>query len=274
MKRFFLILSVALGAFALSACSKSEQRQEEKSIREILYPNGEELRDRSISSVYMKKDIRYNIWLPTSYNHETAYPILYLLHGAGDNQDAWLDPNSGNAAVIASKYMREGGTPMIIVMPDAQLTFYLGDYEKFLHQELMPKVETDFKFSGKRAIAGLSMGGFGTLYHALTYPDKFTYAYAMSPAACVDWPGFGTIVTLDDMKAKAASLEGLSVRPDFTIEVGNQDTTVDNAKSKELSDAINEAAHCEWIARDGIHYWTFWPDCLAKALVKIGNTFK
>lgn len=42
---------------------------------------------------------------------------------------------------------------------------------------------------------------------------------------------------------------------------------------KELSDAINQAAHCEWIARDGIHYWDFWQQCLPKALKKAGESF-
>ena len=50
----------------------------------------------------------------------------------------------------------------------------------------MPKVETAFGCNGKRAIAGLSMGGFGTVYHALKYPGKYTCAYAMSPAVSED----------------------------------------------------------------------------------------
>ena len=91
----------------------------------------------------------------------------------------------------------------------------------------------------------------------------------MSPATSMSW-----FITLDQMKEKAAALAGIKPHPDFTIEVGNQDTTVSNADAKELSDAINDAAHCEWIARDGIHYWNFWQECLPKALQKAGESFK
>ena len=55
-------------------------------------------------------------------------------------------------------------------------------YATFFLEEFIPHVESKFHGNGKRAIAGLSMGGFGTLYHCLFHPEKWTYAYAMSPA--------------------------------------------------------------------------------------------
>ena len=65
------------------------------------------------------------------------------------------------------------------------------------------------------------------------------------------------------------------VFPALTIEVGNQDTTVDNAAAKTLAnDLISKGLTVEWIARDGIHYWNFWQECLPKALQKAGDSFK
>ena len=70
--------------------------------------------------------------------------------------------------------------------PDGQNVFYVdGDqykYATFFLEEFIPHVESKFHGNGKRAIAGLSLGGFGTLYHCLLHPEKWTYAYAMSPA--------------------------------------------------------------------------------------------
>ena len=169
----------------------------------------------------------------------------------------------GNARAIAKAYVSGGGVPMIIVMPNGLSSFYLGAYEPYFEEELMPYVEEAFGGNGKRAIAGLSMGGFGTLYHALKYPAKFTYAYAMSPAANAS------------MKAMIDEQPDKSVFPAFTIEVGNQDTTVDNAASRELAEYMNaQGVSCEFIARDGIHYWNFWQECLPKALQKIGESFQ
>lgn len=246
-----------------SACGGDEPEVvEQVDLKELLFANSEVKKGLAIDSKAMKMRLKYDLYLPPKFDSEKEYPILYLLHGAGDDQDAWLD--KGDAQKIADNYIKnQGGIPMIIVMPDAQRTFYMGNYEQYLHEELMPEVEGRYKFSGKRAVAGLSMGGFGTLYHALKYPTKFTYAYAMSPA------------TSDTFKALVDAQSNKSVFPPFTIEVGNQDTTVDNSAAKDLADYMKgKGLSVEFIARDGIHYWNFWQECLPKALKKAGDSFK
>lgn len=263
MRSFLIVLAAVLGMIVPSACGKDDPEEvEQVDLKELLFANSEVKKGLAIDSKAMKMRMKYDLYLPPKFDSEKAYPILYLLHGAGDDQDAWLD--KGDAQKIADNYIKnQGGTPMIIVMPDAQLTFYMGNYEQYLHEELIPEVEGKYKFSGKRAVAGLSMGGFGTLYHALKYPAKFTYAYAMSPA------------TADTFKALVDAQSNKSVFPPFTIEVGNQDTTVDNAAAKDLADYMKgKGLSVEFIARDGIHYWNFWQECLPKALKKAGNSFK
>ena len=258
---FFAVL--ALGALlALGACGKEDPAGDDGPLNPLdyLYPNGQEVRDLSIQSTAMKRTMKYSVWLPPKFDGKKAYPILYLLHGAGDDQNSWLD--KGDVLNIAGRYVKNGGVPMIIVMPDAQLTFYSNDFETYFHEELMPAVESAYKFSGKRALAGLSMGGYGTLYHALKYPEKFTYGYAMSPAVA---DCFASFIDLQSDK---------KVFPSFTIEVGEQDTTVDNAASKTLADEMSsKGLKVEWISRAGIHYWNFWQECLPKALKKVGESF-
>ena len=231
--------------------------------------------DLSMYSSSMGRNMTYSVYLPAGYDKEKNYPIFFLLHGYEDtNQNAkhnrcWLD--KGNAAKIADDYMKAGGVPMVIVMPNGLDKFYINDgYEKYFEEELMPKVEADYKCNGKRAIGGLSMGGFGTLYHSLKYPAKFTYAYAMSPAAKIDW-GFMKI----DPKDFIALQEDKSVFPSYTIEVGLQDFTVNNNDAKTLCRAMTQnGISCEWIEREGTHDWPFWKVCLPKALVKVGESFK
>ena len=255
--------ALALGALlALGACGKEgTDPVEQVDLLDILKSKSEVRRGLTIDSKAMKRQMKYDVYLPPRYDPETAYPVLYLLHGAGDDQNAWLD--KGNAMQIAAKYVKTGGKPMIIVMPDAQMTFYLGAYEQYLHEELMPTVEAKYKFSGKRAVAGLSMGGYGTLYHALKYPAKFMYAYAMSPATDVN-----------SFKAMIDAQSDKKVFPGFTIEVGTEDTTVNNADSEQVANYMKEQGmNCEWIARSGIHYWNFWQECLPKALKKAGESF-
>lgn len=209
----------------------------------------------------MNRTLKTTVWLPAEYDESRSYPFLYLLHGYGDDNDSWIQ--KGRAYSIANKYLDGGGVPMVIVMPDGLTEFYQGRYETYMHEELMPMVESKFHCNGKRAVTGLSMGGYGTLYHALKYPDKFTYAYAMSPAA--DLNAFRILATAHDP----------SEYPPFTVESGTQDYTVGIEGVRELADMlISCGLRCEFIERPGGHDWNFWPVCLEKALVKVGKSFE
>jgi len=255
---------------ALSACGNKDNPQEEEpqDLIDLLYPNGQEKKDFEIKSTAMKQTMKYSVWLPPKFDANKAYPILYLLHGYGDDNNSWLSNTTqygmvhgGNAAEIAARYVKTGGTPMIIVMPDGLVSFYLGDYETYLHEELMPKVEADYKFSGKRAVAGLSMGGFGTLYHALKYPSKFTYAYAMSPAGDV---------------SMAEMVTDPKILPGITVETGEADTTTPMSGITPFVEALRaKGVNMEYITVPNYgHEWTFWRACLPHALKKAGESFK
>jgi S-formylglutathione hydrolase FrmB len=263
---------MALGVLALSACGNKDnpnEGQEPVNILDLLYANGKEVRDQEIRSTAMQQTMKYNVWLPPKYNKDTSYPILYLLHGAGDDHNAWLSntinayggQQGGDAAQIAANYVKANGVPMIIVMPDAQLSFYMGNFETYMYQELMPTVEKDYKFNGKRAVAGLSMGGYGTLYYALKYPQMFTYAYAMSPAVSTE---------MADMVTDPKILPGM------TVETGEADITTQMATITPFVEAMRaKGVNIDYITVPNYgHQWEFWRACLPHALQKIGESFK
>ena len=136
-----------------------------------------------LPSKILKMDRKYAVYLPPGYEtSERSYPILYLLHGAGDDQTGWVQ--FGEVLQLTDKAIAEGkSTAMIIVMPDANTgrrgytNSATGDwlYEDFFFNELMPFVEKKFRIKTDkryRAISGLSMGGHGSFIYALHRPDR------------------------------------------------------------------------------------------------------
>ena len=225
------------------------------------YYNGTVVRNRSIYSTCMKMNMKYSIYLPGDYDEGESFPILYLLHGYGDENNAWID--KGKLMKTADSYEKNGGRQMIVVCPDGLISFYVGDFEKYMYEELMPHIESTYKFNGKRAVAGLSMGGYGTLYYWSKYPEMYSYAYAMSPA--VDVSGTEQILADKDKE----------ILPALTIETGIQDTTTPLSGINPFHEyLVSEGIEHEFITRDGIHDWKFWQECLPKVLNKCGEAFE
>ena len=225
--------------------------------------DGYAIRNMTVSSTAMNRTMKYSIYLPSGYEEGTEYPILYLLHGYGDENNAWLD----KGLLINNTFIHEtnGGTPMIVVCPDGLAEFYVNKFETYMHNELMPHIESTYKFNGKRAVAGLSMGGYGTLYHGLKYPDLFSYAYACSAAI--------------DMGDKYPSLYDLARKanpdqlPGITLEMGTEDYTTGNGFNFHNTLTAEGIQH-EYITRSGTHDWKFWQECLPKVLKKCGESFE
>ena len=148
----------------------------------------------SLDSEILKMERKFAIYLPSDYeSSERSYPVLYLLHGAGDDQTGWVQ--FGEVLHIADNAIGNGtATPMIIVMPDGNTgqRGYFNDlkndwrYEDFFFEEFMPFVEKHYRIKGEkryRAVSGLSMGGGGTFMYALHHPELFSSACPLS-ASC------------------------------------------------------------------------------------------
>lgn len=279
MMKKFLYLSAVLLAWTACDTSKTKDNDPWGNINPEDGPKKSQVfRTLSMQSSKMGRKMTYSVWLPAEYDESRTYPFFYLLHGYETNDQngvfdvCWLD--KGNAARIADDYQRAGGVPMVIIMPNGLNKFYQADgYEAYFEEELMAKVEADYHCNGKRAIGGLSMGGYGTIYHALKYPQKFTYAYPMSAAASM--PGIPDPKDFIDLQSD------MSVFPPFTFEVGSNDGTVGyNVGSKILYQYMqSKGIPCEWVEWTtgnswGDHIWEFWQECLPKALIKVGESFQ
>ena len=240
----------------------------------FLEVKGTVMRDLVIDSQVLGRQMKYSVYLPEGFDGQTTLPVLYMLHGYGDDQNSWLD--KGNLAALTSEAITNGEVgKMVVVTPDAMQTFYCNGvqdglaYEDFFFNELVPTVEAMFnvgKERAKRAVGGLSMGGYGTLYYAVKHSEMFCCAYAMSPACYIDG-----LPNLFDLYSAANASE----LPDLTMEVGTEDTTVYGA-CPYLAGTIQPLglANCEYIERAGVHDWAFWKGCYPKFMTKLGKYFK
>lgn len=134
---------------------------------------------------------RAHVYTPPGYfNGRDRYPVLYLVHGAGDSDDNWT--STGHAHYILDNLIAAGkAKPMIIVMPAGHTPERAGggnmlantDFGQDLLQRLVPLVDRTFRTQARarsRAMAGLSMGGAHTLQFGLTHPETFHYVGVFS----------------------------------------------------------------------------------------------
>lgn len=145
-------------------------------------------------------DRDFYVYTPAGYDpkRKEAYPVLYLLHGLGDDAQSWL--TQGNANVVLDNLIAQGkAKPMIMVNPlgyghaggGQGAPDMLVHFADALLNEVMPRVEKEFnvaKDRDHRAIAGLSMGGAESTFVGLNHLDKFAYIGSFS-GAYVMWPG-------------------------------------------------------------------------------------
>lgn len=137
-----------------------------------------------LDSKLTKRQMPFRILLPEDYsNPQSRFPVLYLLHGLFGSFENWTD-----LTCIAENPARQG---LIIVMPEGENGWYTDGnnsedrYESYLISELILKVDEEFRTipnAKGRAIAGLSMGGYGALKFALKFPRLFEFAASISGA--------------------------------------------------------------------------------------------
>jgi S-formylglutathione hydrolase FrmB len=142
-------------------------------------------------SKILNHSVAYCAMLPPSYDTDKnrRYPVLYLLHGLGENEQSLL--RSGGFDTVQDLWEGKRIGEFIIVTPNAGQSFYINSrdgrvrYEAFLLQEFLPYVEANFRIRpgrASRAISGISMGGYGALHLAFRHPDLFSAVSAHSAA--------------------------------------------------------------------------------------------
>lgn len=136
-------------------------------------------------------DNHVRVILPVAYSDSETYPVLYLLHGAGGSYTEWTD--NTDVVSFSSAYR------VIIVMPDSGKNANAGWYadwfdgsrqwESFHINDVIGYIEANYHGNGKRAVAGLSMGGYGAMYYAASHPGMFKAAAEFSGAVDIRYLG-------------------------------------------------------------------------------------
>lgn len=152
---------------------------------------------RSLPSKILGRAVPFCVLLPPSFdaNKTSRYPVLYFLHGMGENEQALLD--SGGWNMIQDLWDQHRIGEFVIAAPAADRTFYINSkdgrvrYEDFFMREFIPYIESHYRARpGRRytGIEGISMGGYGALHLALRYPQLFGSVTAQSPALIANLP--------------------------------------------------------------------------------------
>src|SRR5271168_2705857 len=150
---------------------------------------------RSVPSKILARPVAYCVLLPPSYDSDKArrYPVLYFLHGLGQNEQALLD--SGGWSLIQDLWDQKKIGDFLIVAPDGDRSFFINSrdgrqrYEDFFVKEFLPFIESHYRVrEGRRnrGITGISMGGYGALHLAFAHPELFGSVSAHS-AALIQW---------------------------------------------------------------------------------------
>ena len=268
----------------------------------LLFAQSKVMDELSMESKILNGERKYAVYLPPGYeSSQRSYPVLYLLHGAGDDQTGWIQ--FGEVQHIADKAIKEGSaTPMIIIMPDANTGrrgYFNGpkgdwNYEDFFFEELMPYVEKTYRIKAEkryRAIAGLSMGGGGSFVYALHRPDLFSSACPLSastgPLKLEDTQAYinrrgGETATPEELEKyfnKYSTLALVRNMPDnqkdkvrWYIDCGDDDFLYEGNSLVHIEMRKREIPH-EYRVRQGGHTWTYWRASLPKVLAFISQAF-
>lgn len=155
----------------------------------------------ALNSRLLKYPVHYCVYLPASYaagatkNPPQRYPVLYFLHGLGDNEQTLF--NSGGWTLLDDLRQRHTIGDFLIVAPEGRRSFYINSadgsvrYSDFFLQEFIPLIESKYRVSSgrkNRAISGISMGGYGALRFAFSHPEMFSAVSAQSAALITESP--------------------------------------------------------------------------------------
>lgn len=222
-------------------------------------------------------DRRLTVYTPPGYETSNMeYPVLYLLHGAGGDEEAWTD--LGRAPQIFDNLIAQGkAQPMIVVMPNGNVSqdaapghgkdgYYKpqfmipgtmnGRYEENF-MDIVHFVEATFRVKAdkaQRAIAGLSMGGFHSMHISRYFPNTFDYVGLFSAAIMPREDATGKVYQDIDGTLQTQMDNGLKL---YWVGIGKSDFLYQsNVEFREKLDAMG--MKYAYIESDGGHTWANW----------------
>lgn len=249
---------------------------------------GLEVRDVEFRSISLSRAAKYRIVLPTGYvSGRQRYPVLYLLHGLNGDLTDW------NSRTNLMDNLRS--LAVIVVMPYGGNYWYTNSagtaqdkFEDYIAKDLLDHVDRHYRSVPTRlgrAIAGISMGGYGALKFGLKYPGKFVVAGSFSGAQIVvhepDFVApfrrreaelisdiFGTGITptrtANDIYELAKRVNPL-VLPFLYITCGTEDELL-NSNRKFVALLHQNRIACQYHEGPGAHAWAYWEDQISKFL--------
>ena len=268
---------------------------------------GKVIEQETINSSILNKPVNYTVYLPADYDvSQRSYPVVYLLHGFTDDNTGWLQ--FGEINRYADKAIADGTiSPMIIIMPNADSSWYVNsydgkeNYEDFFIKEFMPYVEKKYRIKAEkryRGVAGLSMGGYGTLIYALKHPDLFVAVAPLSAGVFDD--NELTLMPDDNYANVLARVFGRNLKgkdrlnnawkENSVLDIVAKESTADLSRVRYWIDCGDDdfltKGNCllhialtekhvphEFRVRDGAHNWTYWRTGITDALKFIGDSF-
>ncbi|MEP7075691.1 MAG: alpha/beta hydrolase family protein [Acidobacteriota bacterium] len=256
-----------------------------------------EYQNAELDSKLMARKMPYRIILPADYAaSKNRYAVIYLLHGLSGHFDNWTDKTK--LTEFAANYK------FIIVTPEGGDGWYTDSvtvandkYESYIIKELVPEIDSKFRTQADRdhrMIAGLSMGGYGSLKFGLKYPELFSVAgsfsgaigatdYTEKVAGAAIGKSLSAIFGAEGSDVRAAndvfkmvrelSPEKLKAIPYIYQSCGTEDFLFQNNRDFQALLIEKKVPH-EYREHPGIHDWIFWDDQVREFLVLADRRLK
>lgn len=280
MKRIAFIAALLMVAtFSLQAQEVKEQDPAAHKARVFPIP----VEHLYFHSEILGVDKNFSVMLPRSYAKEPEryYPVVYMLHGAGENDWEWANIAVSMISEAITMITNDGtAAECIVVFPNANEAGHMGyfnqegwRYEDYFFKELMPVVESRYRIiadKGHRAIGGLSMGGGGSFNYGMRHPELFSSAYAISAAVSPTLfepseasPGVlpptmnGGTYTPEQIEAAKSVY--------FVLDCGDDDFLFD-ANVATYQQMKKNKMKAQFRCYDGAHASYYWYDALRRAL--------
>jgi putative tributyrin esterase len=254
-------------------------------------PLAANVKEYKLASKLMERDVSYRVVFPAAYDEPAAkdrrFPVIYLLHGLTGNFRNWTDMTK------LSDHARDRG--FLIVTPDGGNGWYTDSvmapndkYESYIINELVGEIDATFRTVATRdgrAIAGLSMGGFGAMKFAMKYPERFylagTFSGALGAASFTEknagqiGKSIDAIFGVEGAETRKASeifgllremnAEKIKALPFIYQSCGTEDFLIQN--NRDFASLLTEkkAVH-EYRQLPGAHDFRFWEDQISEFL--------
>src|ERR1700761_5931211 len=274
--------AVALAAVASSACSQQ--------IATAPSPSTNTVERRVLYSNSLQREMPYQVVLPIAYaTGQQRYPVLYLLHGWQGSETDWIKRT--HLTELAAMYQ------LIIVTPRADNSWYVNSatkpadhYADYLLDDVIHEVDSHYRTTADaqhRAIAGLSMGGYGALLFALKRPALFSFAASISgafsgpsgieavmpqlkPSIDQAYGASGSATRkLNDLDSFIAAADPTTL-PYLFLECGSSDPLLPSNR-RVVSELSTYKVRYEYRELPGAHTWSFWDNSLSPMLTELAR---